>query len=164
MNEPMESSDDVARSLARAAAQRPRSTAKRRKKYGWTGPGKDRWDPHPLAEVLQDCVGGSALKSGFQAAVVVVQWPGWVGEDIANNSQATKFQDSVLYVETNSAAWTSQLRLMQTQILQKIAAELGPNIVRSLHITTAGEQPSAPKPQFSAYERRRKYRNRGKKR
>ena len=48
--------------------------------------------------------------------------------------------DGVLTVEAESTAWATQLRLVQAQVLAKIAAAVGDGVVTSLKIVG----PSAP--------------------
>ena len=50
------------------------------------------------------------------------------------------FADGRLVVRTDSTAWATQLRLMQSQLLAKINAAVGQGVVTSLNITG----PSAP--------------------
>ena len=63
------------------------------------------------------------------------RWPTVVGEDIAAHAVPVKLEDSVLSISAESTAWATQLRLMQAQILAKIAAAVGNGIVKSLKIT-----------------------------
>ena len=68
------------------------------------------------------------------------RWPQVVGEDIAAHAEPVSVRDGVLAVSAESTAWATQLRLMQSQILAKIAASVGHGVVTSLRITG----PAAP--------------------
>ncbi len=105
-----------------------------RRKRGWSGPGPDDRDPQTLGSVA----GVIAKKRGWSDKVaegtVLGRWPAVVGEDIASHAVPTKLEDGVLSVTAESTAWATQLRLMQPQILAKIAAAVGHGVVKTLKI------------------------------
>ncbi len=63
-----------------------------------------------------------------------------VGAQIAEHATPAALNDGVLSVTAESTAWATQLRLMQAQLLAKIAAAVGNGVVTSLKITG----PAAP--------------------
>jgi predicted nucleic acid-binding Zn ribbon protein len=71
---------------------------------------------------------------------VFAQWATIVGDDIADHAQPTGLRDGVLNVSAESTAWATQLRIVQAQLLAKIAAAVGDGVVKSLRITG----PTAP--------------------
>jgi predicted nucleic acid-binding Zn ribbon protein len=85
-----------------------------------------------------------AKKRGWSAHVaegtVLGQWPSVVGAQIADHATPTGLNDGVLSVAAESTAWATQLRMMQAQLLAKIAAAVGNGVVTSLRITG----PAAP--------------------
>ncbi len=68
------------------------------------------------------------------------EWRKVVGEQIAEHAQPTALRDGVLSVSAESTAWATQLRMVQTQVLAKIAEAVGDGVVTALRITG----PSAP--------------------
>jgi predicted nucleic acid-binding Zn ribbon protein len=68
------------------------------------------------------------------------QWESVVGEQIAEHAAPTALQDGVLTVTAESTAWATQLRMVQAQLLAKIAAGVGDGVVKSLKIVG----PTAP--------------------
>lgn len=68
------------------------------------------------------------------------QWAAVVGADIAAHATPTRLADGVLSVSAESTAWATQLRMVQAQLLAKIAAAVGQGVVKSMKITG----PSAP--------------------
>lgn len=72
--------------------------------------------------------------------MVLGQWSAVVGHQIAEHARPTALNDGVLSVIAESTAWATQLRIMQAQLLAKIAAAVGNDVVRSLKITG----PAAP--------------------
>jgi predicted nucleic acid-binding Zn ribbon protein len=63
------------------------------------------------------------------------RWATVVGAQISEHATPTGLRDGVLSVTAESTAWATQLRLIQSQVLAKIAAEVGDGVVTSLRIT-----------------------------
>jgi predicted nucleic acid-binding Zn ribbon protein len=101
----------------------------------WSGPGPDVRDPQPLGRVARDL----AKKRGWSAHVaegtVLGQWSAVVGQQIADHATPMGLSDGVLSVAAESTAWATQLRMVQAQLLAKIAAAVGNGVVTSLKIT-----------------------------
>lgn len=106
-----------------------------RRRRGWSGAGPDDRDPQTLGALT----GSIAAKRGWSAKVsegtVLGRWANVVGEDISAHADPTGLEDGVLSISAESTAWATQLRLMQAQILAKIAAAVGHGVVTSLRIT-----------------------------
>ena len=62
------------------------------------------------------------------------RWPAVVGEQIAAHATPTSLNEGVLTVSAESTAWATQLRMVQAQLLAKIAAAVGDGVVTSLKI------------------------------
>ena len=62
------------------------------------------------------------------------RWPVVVGEQIAAHAAPTSLTEGVLTVSAESTAWATQLRMVQAQLLAKIAAAVGDGVVTSLKI------------------------------
>jgi predicted nucleic acid-binding Zn ribbon protein len=139
---------EEARAAARAQgkdAGRGRATAPVQGRAGgqrrrWSGPGPDSRDPQPLGRVTRDL----AKKRGWSVQVaegtVLGQWATVVGHQIADHATPIALNEGVLSIAAESTAWATQLRVMQSQLLAKIAATVGNGVVTSLKITG----PSAP--------------------
>lgn len=115
----------------RASAPAGRRGGRRR----WSGSGPDGRDPQSFGSVA----GAMARSRGWQPKLgegqVFAAWDRIVGEDIAAHAQPTELRDRVLSVSAESTAWATQLRLVQRDILAKIAAAVGRDVVVSLRIT-----------------------------
>ncbi|ASL12480.1 DUF721 family protein [Mycobacterium intracellulare] len=122
----------------RAVSSSPRRVAGQRR--SWSGPGPDGRDPQPLGRLARDL----AKKRGWSAQVaegtVLGNWTSVVGHQIADHAVPTALKDGVLSVSAESTAWATQLRMIQAQLLAKIAAAVGNGVVTSLKITG----PAAP--------------------
>jgi predicted nucleic acid-binding Zn ribbon protein len=62
------------------------------------------------------------------------QWQTVVGEQIAEHATPTALREGVLSVSAESTAWATQLRMVQAQLLAKIAAAVGDGVVSALKI------------------------------
>jgi len=122
----------------RTAPPVPRSVAGRRR--SWSGPGPDVRDPQPLGRVTQDLAKQRGWSTRVAEGTVLGQWAAVVGHQIAEHATATGLNDGVLTVAAESTAWATQLRMIQAQLLAKIAAAVGHGVVTSLKITG----PTAP--------------------
>ena len=63
------------------------------------------------------------------------EWATVVGEQIAEHATPTSLRDGLLHVAAESTAWATQLRMVQAQLLAKIAAVVGDGVVTALKIT-----------------------------
>jgi len=63
------------------------------------------------------------------------RWRAVVGDHIADHAVPTGLRDGVLSVTAESTAWATQLRMVQSQLLAKIAAAVGDGVVTSVRIT-----------------------------
>jgi predicted nucleic acid-binding Zn ribbon protein len=128
---------DVGRGRRLPPTRRVAGSGNRRR---WSGPGPDTRDPQPFASATRDV----AQKQGWSARVaegaVFGRWPTVVGHHIADHATPIALRDGVLSVTAESTAWATQLRIIQSQVLAKIAAEVGDGVVTSLRITG----PAAP--------------------
>jgi len=122
---------DVGRGRRLPPTRRVAGASRRR----WSGPGPDARDPQPLASVTRDVAKKNGWSSKVAQGAVFGQWPKVVGDHIAEHATPTGLRDGVLSVTAESTAWATQLRLVQSQVLAKIAAEVGHGVVTSLRIT-----------------------------
>jgi predicted nucleic acid-binding Zn ribbon protein len=128
---------DVGRGRRQPPARRVAGTGSRRR---WSGPGPDPRDPQPLASATRDVAKRQGWSSKVAEGAVFGQWSTVVGAHIAEHATPTGLRDGVLSVTAESTAWATQLRLIQNQVLAKIAKEVGDRVVTSLRITG----PTAP--------------------
>jgi len=144
---------DLARAAlqaAREASGGPEAKKKKQVKRGfapgsrrrrrWSGAGADERDPQPLGRLT----GRIALDRGWTPQLTTGQlfgrWSAIVGEDVAEHAQPVALKDGELTVQADSTAWATQLRLLQKQLLVKIATGVGKDVVKRLKVLG----PSAP--------------------
>jgi predicted nucleic acid-binding Zn ribbon protein len=128
---------DVGRGRRMPPTRRVAGAASRRR---WSGPGPDSRDPQRLGNVTRDVAKKHGWSSRVAEGTVVGQWSSVVGQHIAEHATPTALRDGVLSVSAESTAWATQLRIIQAQVLAKIAAAVGDGVVTTLKITG----PTAP--------------------
>ncbi len=62
------------------------------------------------------------------------RWAQLVGPEVAERAKPIVLKDGELTVQAESTAWATQLRLMQRQLLSRIAAGVGRDVVKSLRV------------------------------
>lgn len=117
-----------------------RRVAGRGSRRAWSGPGPDSRDPQKLGFATMDLARTRGWTTRVAEGAVFGQWSTVVGEQIAEHAAPTALQDGVLTVTAESTAWATQLRMVQAQLLAKIAAGVGDGVVKSLKIVG----PTAP--------------------
>ncbi|HEY6819653.1 MAG TPA: DUF721 family protein [Mycobacterium sp.] len=123
---------DVGRGRRLPPTRRVAGNGSRRR---WSGPGPDARDPQTLASVTRDVAKKRGWSPRVAEGAVFGRWPAVVGSNIADHATPTNLRDGVLTVSAESTAWATQLRIIQNQVLAKIAAEVGDGVVNSLRIT-----------------------------
>ncbi|MCX2929279.1 DUF721 family protein [Mycobacterium sp. CVI_P3] len=136
----LEEARGAARSQGKEVGRGGRSPGARRgadrgNRRTWSGPGPDRRDPQPLGTAANELAKSRGWTTRVAEGAVFAQWSEVVGEQIAEHAQPAALQDGVLSVTAESTAWATQLRMVQAQLLAKIAAAVGDGVVTRLKIT-----------------------------
>lgn len=145
--------------LARAALEAARASAKERGVRGvrkgtrnaaarrrrrWSGPGPDDRDPQPLGRLASRLAADRGWAERLAGGQVFGRWAKLVGEDVAEHARPVAFHDGELTVQADSTAWATQLRLLQRELLKRIAAGVGDGVVKRLKV----QGPAAPNWRF----------------
>jgi predicted nucleic acid-binding Zn ribbon protein len=119
--------------VGRGRGSAPRKVAGNSRRR-WSGPGPDSRDPQTLGSATRDVARNRGWSGRVAEGAVFGRWHGVVGEQIAEHATPTALNDGVLTVSAESTAWATQLRMVQAQLLAKIAAAVGDGVVTSLRI------------------------------
>ena len=120
----------------RRAASTPRPAARQRGgRRSWSGPGPDGRDPQLFGTASRDVANTRGWSGRVAEGTVFGSWRTVVGDQIADHAAPTALNEGVLSVTAESTAWATQLRMMQSQLLAKIAEAVGDGVVVSLKIT-----------------------------
>jgi predicted nucleic acid-binding Zn ribbon protein len=109
-----------------------RATSPRRRR--WSGPAADDRDPQPLGRIAARLAAERGWTEGLSRGRVFAEWERLVGEDVAAHATPVALSGGELVVRAESTAWATQLRLLQRDLLAKLAAGLGDGVVRRLKI------------------------------
>jgi predicted nucleic acid-binding Zn ribbon protein len=75
-----------------------------------------------------------------RAAGILARWDHIVGADLAAHCRPIRLDGGELTCVAESTAWATQIRLLSRQLLDRIAAELGPGVVTAIRV----QGPTAP--------------------
>ena len=111
-----------------------------RRRRRWSGARPDERDPQPLGRLAARIATERGWAGQLATGQLFGRWSAIVGEDVAEHAQPMALRDGELTVQAASTAWATQLRLLQRQLLAKIAAGVGDGVVTKLKV----HGPSAP--------------------
>jgi predicted nucleic acid-binding Zn ribbon protein len=128
-----------ARAAARAKGLRPGLRPRRRPKDvpvgGRSGTGRD---PKLLGEQLDQFVVERGWAVDVAVGAVIGRWPEIVGPEIALHCAPVEFAEGVLTVRADSTAWATQLRLLSSTLLTRLAHEVGEGTVSEIRVVGPG--------------------------
>lgn len=101
---------------------------------GFSGAGASARDPQGVGSVVKRFVAGRGWRTPVAVGSVMNMWPKIVGPYIAEHCLPEAFEDTVLKIRCSSTAQATNLRMLESQVLQRIEAELGSGIVTRLEI------------------------------
>lgn len=111
-----------------------------RKRRRWSGAGADSRDPQKFGALLGKIAAERGWHSQLANGEVFGRWTAIVGAEIAEHAKPLTLRDGELTVQASSTAWATQLRLLQRQLLAKIAKGVGDGVVKRLKV----HGPAAP--------------------
>ena len=100
---------------------------------GGRGPREGR-DPRTLGDQLDRLVVDRGWKLDVAVGAVMGRWPEIVGPDIAGHVVPVSFEGEVLTVKADSTAWATQMKLLASTVLARIADEIGTGAVTELRV------------------------------
>lgn len=129
--------DPARRLLARARKATPvRKTARpaAAEEATWSSARPDPRDPAPIGDAVAELVTDRNWSRTLTEAGLMPRWEQIVGADVAAHCRPEKLEAGELHLVAESTAWATQLRLLSKQLLTRIAAEVGPDIVTRLRV------------------------------
>ena len=117
------------RACARAAGSRTCRSA--------SAPAAGR-DPKLLGDQLDQFVTERGWVGDVAVGAVIGRWSQIVGPEIAQHCAPVDFVDGVLTVRADSTAWATQLRLLSSSLLTRLAEDVGEGTVGELRVVGPG--------------------------
>ncbi|MDQ1704043.1 MAG: hypothetical protein QOF18_409 [Frankiaceae bacterium] len=130
--------DRARRNVPAKRARRPRPTAL--DEQAWSGAGPDGRDPARIGESVGDLVRERKWDATLRAEGILTRWEQLVGAEISAHCRPERLADGELTCVAESSAWATQIRLLSGQLLARLAADLGPDVVRRIRV----HGPTAP--------------------
>lgn len=94
----------------------------------------DLGDPQKISNILHELIETRDWQKGIAEGNLFTDWREIVGAEIADHSSPITLYEGKLTIQTSSTAWSTQLRLMNDQILRKIQQSAPGAVVEELNI------------------------------
>jgi predicted nucleic acid-binding Zn ribbon protein len=105
-----------------------------RRRRRWSGARADDRDPQPLGRLASRIAADRGWAGQLATGQLFGRWDAIVGEEVAEHARPVALRDGELTIQAASTAWATQLRLLQRQLLAKIAAGVGDGVVKRLKV------------------------------
>jgi predicted nucleic acid-binding Zn ribbon protein len=136
----LEAAKDAAKARGRSPGRRMPARQGARRRSGWSGARPDDRDPQQLGRLASRIATERGWVANLSGGAVFGRWAELVGADVAEHAQPVSLREGELTVQATSTAWATQLRLLQRELLGKIAAGAGRGVVKKMRI----HGPAAP--------------------
>ena len=93
-----------------------------------------REDPQSLSSAIGGLLDSHGWQQRAAMGSVFGRWAEIVGADLAAHTQPDSFADGELAVTADSTAWATQVRLLASQLVKRLNAELGDGSVRRVKV------------------------------
>jgi predicted nucleic acid-binding Zn ribbon protein len=121
-------------SAARNKQAKRTFTGGSRRRRRWSGAKPDDRDPQPLGRLASRIATERGWTGRLTSGQLFGRWAAIVGDEVAEHAQPVSLRDGELTIQAESTAWATQLRLLQRQLLVKIANGVGHGVVKRLKV------------------------------
>ncbi len=126
------SADKAAERAAQSKGRKTGGSRSRRRR--WSGAGPDERDPQPFGRLVARVSLDRGWSPRLTDATVLGRWPQLVGAEIADHCTPLSLRDGELVLQAESTAWATQLRTLQRQLLTRLAAAVGRDVVKRIRV------------------------------
>lgn len=91
-------------------------------------------DPQTFGAAIEAFLRVRGWQDESRVHSVLARWAEIAGADIASHCEPTSLRDGVLVLTAESTAWATQLRLMARQIADRVNADLGATVVKTVNV------------------------------
>jgi predicted nucleic acid-binding Zn ribbon protein len=100
-----------------------------------------RDDPQPLGTAIDGLLADHGWRQRAAVGGAFGRWAQIVGTELAAHARPESFADGELVVTADSTAWATQLRLLASQLVRRLNAELGDGTVRRVRVRGPSGEP-----------------------
>ena len=97
-------------------------------------PGDDHRLPRPLGDSIARVLRHLGAPAPGALETVFGEWERLVGARIAAHAEPVAVHDGVLTVRATDAAWANQLRWLERDVLERIQAVVGEDVIRAIEV------------------------------
>ncbi|HVF04439.1 MAG TPA: DciA family protein [Frankiaceae bacterium] len=115
--------EDERRAAAEARAAKRREGGKRAKA-----------DPQSFGAAIEAFLKVRGWQNESRVHAVLARWPEIAGPEIADHCTPVSLREGELVLTAESTAWATQLRLMARQVADRVNADLGATVVKSVRV------------------------------
>lgn len=91
-------------------------------------------EPVPLSDALAQVGAELGIAPGDAHGRLEARWSEVMGDDVAAHARLVSVRDGVLTVAVDDPIWATQLRYLETAVVTRATALLGPSVVASLRV------------------------------
>ncbi len=88
--------------------------------------------PKHIGASLRGVIKDLSMEKKLDQVRILRVWPEIVGDNIANIAVAERVYEDILYVKVKSATWRTELLFQKRNILDRIDAKVGKNIIKDI--------------------------------
>jgi len=92
--------------------------------------------PEEIGSVIISMVTGMGMSSKLKTSGIFNHWKEIVGEEIAKRTSPERLVRGILYISVSSSTWANELSLMSVQLIEKINAFAGEQVVKTIRFRT----------------------------
>ncbi len=100
-----------------------------------------REDPQRLGMAIDGLLADHGWQQRAAVGGAFGRWAQIVGADLAAHARPESFTDGELVIAADSTAWATQLRLLASQLVRRLNAELGDGTVRRVRVAGPSGEP-----------------------
>ena len=89
-------------------------------------------DPKPLKRALERLLGGLGSPEIDVMSTLVGSWPTIIGPELASRVKAVAVRGSELVVQVEDPGWASQIAWLESRLLERIEALVGPGQITAV--------------------------------
>lgn len=97
-------------------------------------PGSSDEEPARVGSALDRVVRHLGAPSVSALDTLYRRWPELVGEGLADRTRPLALRDGALVVGVHDPAWATQVRFLEPQLLERLAAQMGSAAPRRLEV------------------------------